>query len=58
MRFLISHDDVLHKRTIVWFQITDLIQKAVEHAFQISSSSKVSQLIEEYALPLFYQGES
>ena len=49
--------DDLHERAADWYQKNGFIQKAVEHAFQISNSSKVSQLIEKHAIPMLYQGE-
>jgi LuxR family maltose regulon positive regulatory protein len=49
--------DVLHERAADWYQKNGFIQKAVEHAFQMSNTSKVSQLIEKHALPMLYQGE-
>jgi ATP/maltotriose-dependent transcriptional regulator MalT len=49
--------DDLHERAADWYQKNGFIQKAVEHAFQISNSSTVSKLIEKYALPMLYQGE-
>jgi len=49
--------DDLHERAADWHEKNGLLQKAVEHAFQISNGSKVSQLIEKYALPMIYQGE-
>ena len=50
--------DDLHERAADWYQKNGFIQKAVEHAFQISNSSKVSQLIEQHAIPMLYQGEA
>jgi len=50
--------DDLHERAADWYQKHGFIQQAVEHAFQISSSSKVSDLIEQYAIPMLYQGEA
>jgi LuxR family maltose regulon positive regulatory protein len=50
--------DELHERAADWYQKNGFIQKAVEHAFQISSSGKVSQLIEQHAIPMLYQGEA
>jgi LuxR family maltose regulon positive regulatory protein len=49
--------DDLHERAADWYQKNGLIQKAVEHAFQISSSNKVSKLIEQHAIPMLYRGE-
>jgi LuxR family maltose regulon positive regulatory protein len=49
--------DDLHERAAGWYQKNGFIQKAVDHAFQISSSSKVCKLIEEYAIPMLYRGE-
>lgn len=50
--------DELHERAADWYQKNGFIQKAVEHAFQISSGGKVSQLIEQHAIPMLYQGEA
>lgn len=49
--------DVLHERAADWYEKNGLIQKAVEHAFQISNRRKASKLIEQHALPMLYQGE-
>jgi len=49
--------DDLHERAADWYQKNGFIQMAVEHAFQISNSGKVSELLEKYALPVIYQGE-
>jgi len=49
--------DDLHERAAGWYQKNGFIEKAVEHAFQISSGSKVSKLIEKHAIPMLYQGE-
>ena len=49
--------DDLHERAADWYQKNGFIRKAVEHAFQISSGSKVSKLIEKHALPMIYRGE-
>ncbi len=49
--------DELHERAADWYQKNGFIQKAVEQAFQISDSSKVSKLIEKHAMPMLYQGE-
>jgi LuxR family maltose regulon positive regulatory protein len=49
--------DDLHERAAGWYQKNGFIQNAVEHAFQSSSSSKVFELIEKYALPMLYRGE-
>jgi LuxR family maltose regulon positive regulatory protein len=49
--------DLLHERAATWYQENGYIYKAVEHAFQISSSSRLASLIEEYALPMLYLGE-
>jgi LuxR family maltose regulon positive regulatory protein len=53
-----EHVDVLHERAADWYEKNGFIQKAVEHAFQISNSSQVSELIEHHALPMLYQGEA
>ncbi|GJQ34798.1 MAG: helix-turn-helix transcriptional regulator [Anaerolineaceae bacterium] len=47
----------LHERAADWYEKNGFIQKAVEHAFQISDGGKVSRLIERHALPMIYQGE-
>ncbi len=52
-----AHVDVLHERAADWYEKNGFIQKAVEHAFQISNGSIVSKLIEKFALPMIYQGE-
>lgn len=49
--------DVLHERAADWYQNNGFIQKAVEHAFQISEGDLVARLIEKYALPMIYRGE-
>ncbi|HEX9091353.1 MAG TPA: hypothetical protein VF831_07675, partial [Anaerolineales bacterium] len=49
--------DDLHERAAGWYQKNGFIQRAVEHAFQISNSSRVSNLIEKYAIPMLYRGE-
>src|SRR3990172_1046 len=49
--------DDLHERAADWYQKNGFIRRAVEHAFQISSSTKVSELIEKYAIPMLYRGE-
>jgi LuxR family transcriptional regulator, maltose regulon positive regulatory protein len=49
--------DDLHERTADWYQKNGFIEKAVEHAYLLSSSNKVFELIEKYALPMLYQGE-
>jgi len=48
----------LHERAADWYQKNGFIQKAVEHAFQVSSSNTVSKLIEQHAIPMLYQGEA
>ncbi len=48
---------VLHERAADWYEKNGFIQKAVEHAFQMSSGDKASELIERHALPMIYQGE-
>jgi LuxR family maltose regulon positive regulatory protein len=49
--------DDLHERAADWYEKNGLIQKAVEHAFQVSNGNKLSRLIEKHALPVIYQGE-
>ncbi len=50
--------DDLHARAADWYEKHGFVQKAVEHAFQISNDSKVSGLIERHAVPMFCQGET
>jgi len=50
--------DNLHERAADWYEKNGFIQKAVEHAFQISSGSKVFKLIEQHVLPMLSQGEA
>jgi LuxR family maltose regulon positive regulatory protein len=52
-----EHVDELHERAADWYQKNGFIRMAVEHAFQISNSSVVSELLEKYALRVIYQGE-
>lgn len=49
--------DDLHERAAEWYERSGFIQKAIEHAFQMSTGRKVAQLIERHALPMIYQGE-
>ena len=42
--------DELHERAADWYQKNDSIQKAVQHALQMSSGRKASRLIEQYAI--------
>lgn len=49
--------DELHERAADWYQNNGFVQQAVEHAFHILNSRKVSELIEQHALPMLYQGE-
>jgi LuxR family maltose regulon positive regulatory protein len=49
--------DDLHKLAADWYQKNGFVRRAIEHAFQVSSGSKVSKLIEQYALPMIYRGE-
>jgi LuxR family maltose regulon positive regulatory protein len=49
--------DDLHGRATDWYERNGFIQKAVDHAFQISNSGKVFKLIECHALPMLYKGE-
>ena len=49
--------DDLHERAADWYEKKGFIQKAVEHAFQMSTGSKASKLIERHALPMLYKGE-
>jgi LuxR family maltose regulon positive regulatory protein len=49
--------DDLYERAAHWYEKNGFIQKAVEHAFQISSSHEASRLIEKHALPMLYKGE-
>lgn len=50
--------DDLHERAADWYQKNGFISQAVEHAFQISSGSKVSKLIEQHVMPMLNQGEA
>jgi LuxR family maltose regulon positive regulatory protein len=47
----------LHARAADWYEQNGYVQKAVEHAFQMSNSDKAAELIARYALPTIYQGE-
>ena len=47
----------LHARAADWFEKNGLIQKAVEHALRDSRLNKAFALIEQYAMPMLYQGE-
>src|SRR4029079_6884244 len=49
--------DDLYERAADWYEKNGFVQKAVEHAFQISGSQKVSRLIEKHAIRMLYQGE-
>jgi len=49
--------DELHERAAEWYAKNGFIQKAVEHAFQVSNLNKVLELIERHAIPMLYQGE-
>ncbi|MCQ3937637.1 MAG: hypothetical protein DPW18_11410 [Chloroflexi bacterium] len=49
--------DQLHARAADWYENNGYIQKAVEHAFQMSGGDKAAELIERHALPMIYQGE-
>lgn len=49
--------DVLHERAADWYEKKAFVQKAVDHAFQLSSSDKAFQLIERHVIPMLYQGE-
>ncbi|MCC6568900.1 MAG: AAA family ATPase [Anaerolineales bacterium] len=50
--------DDLHARAADWHEKHGFVQKAVEHAFQISNDSKVSGLIERHAFSTLCQGET
>jgi LuxR family maltose regulon positive regulatory protein len=50
--------DNLHERAADWYEKNGFIQKAVEHAFQISSGNKVSKLIEQHVISMLSQGEA
>ena len=50
--------DELHARAADWYEKNGFIQEAVEHAFQIASSDKVSRLIEQHVFSMLYQGEA
>ena len=49
--------DELHERAAGWYEKNGFIQKAVEHAFQISNRGPVSALIEKHVFPMLFQGE-
>lgn len=49
--------DVLNERAAEWYEKNGLIQRAVEHAFQVTGGNTASRLIERHAIPLLYQGE-
>jgi LuxR family maltose regulon positive regulatory protein len=49
--------DELHERAADWYEKNGFIQKAVEHAFQVSNLNKAFALIESHAIPMLYQGE-
>ena len=49
--------DELHERAADWYMKNGFIQKAVEHAFQVSNLNKAFALIERHAIPMLYQGE-
>jgi LuxR family maltose regulon positive regulatory protein len=49
--------DALHERAADWYRQNGFIQKAVEHAFQVSNLNKALALIESHAIPMLYQGE-
>jgi LuxR family maltose regulon positive regulatory protein len=49
--------DDLYERAADWYEKNGFVQKAIEHAFQISGSQKVSRLIEKHAIRMLYQGE-
>jgi len=52
-----EHVEELHERAANWYQKNGFIQKAVDHAFQISDIGNVSKLIERHAMQLLYQGQ-
>jgi LuxR family transcriptional regulator, maltose regulon positive regulatory protein len=49
--------DELHVRAADWYMKNGFIQKAVEHAFQVSNLNRAFALIERHAMPMLYQGE-
>jgi LuxR family maltose regulon positive regulatory protein len=49
--------DQLHERAADWYVKNGFIQKAVEHAFQVSNLNKAFELIERHAISMLYQGE-
>jgi len=57
MQFEAGQVDELHARAADWYEKNGYVQKAVEHAFQMSDSNKAAELIARYALPTIYQGE-
>jgi len=49
--------DELHERAADWYEKNGFIQKAVEHAFQVSNLGKAMTLINHHAMSMLYQGE-
>lgn len=49
--------DELHERAADWYEKNGFIQKAVEHALQVSNLAKAFALIERHAISMLYQGE-
>ena len=49
--------DELHERAADWYIKNGFIQKAVEHAFQVSNLNKAFALIERHTIAMLYQGE-
>ncbi|HLO16602.1 MAG TPA: AAA family ATPase, partial [Anaerolineales bacterium] len=49
--------DELHERAADWYIKNGFIQKAVEHAFQVSNLNKAFALIERHTITMLYQGE-
>ncbi len=49
--------DDLHARAAAWHGENGYVDKAVEHAFQVSERSLVLRLIERHVFPMLFQGE-
>lgn len=49
--------DELHERAADWYEKNGFVQKAVEHAFQMSHRDQVSSLVKQHAFSMLSQGE-
>jgi LuxR family transcriptional regulator, maltose regulon positive regulatory protein len=49
--------DELQARAAGWYRENGYIDKAVEHAFQVSDRSLALRLLEAHSFPMFFQGE-